>query len=75
LPLLKKVIYTGLISSDEYFGIFIVNGVQLDVRQDAVFFAGDVVLLTGASKSAGVMISYDNIVVYKPWSENQPIKK
>jgi hypothetical protein len=43
-----------------------VNGVQLDVRQDADFSRGDVGLLAGAYQKDGVKILFDDFVVYKP---------
>ena len=43
-----------------------VNGVQLDVRQDADFTKGDVGLLAGAYQTAGVKVFFDNFIIYKP---------
>ncbi len=67
--------YAGLVSSDEYYGIIKVNGVQLYVRQDAGFCKGDVGLLTSTSESTGVKDFYAYFVVNKPCSKNQPMKK
>jgi hypothetical protein len=43
-----------------------VNGIQLDSRQDAEFKSGDVGLLAGSYKNAGVEITFDNFKVYSP---------
>jgi hypothetical protein len=43
-----------------------VNGVQLDVRQDADFSKGDVGILAGAYQTTGVKIFFDNFTVFKP---------
>ena len=43
-----------------------VNGIQLDSRQDTDFNSGDVGLLAGSYKSAGVEIAFDNFKVYSP---------
>ena len=43
-----------------------VNGVQIDMRQDTEFTAGDVGLIAGAYRNAGTHIAFDNFIVYKP---------
>jgi hypothetical protein len=43
-----------------------VNGIQLDMRQDADFAAGDVGLLAGTYKNPGLKVIFDNFLVMQP---------
>ena len=43
-----------------------VNGVQLDMRQDADFASGDVGLMAGTYTNSGLKVIFDNFVVIQP---------
>ena len=43
-----------------------INGIQLDMRQDADFATGDVGLMAGTYRNQGLKVIFDNFVVMQP---------